>query len=78
MNFDKLLYKYLIKSGSISGAQICAIVYEQGALPMDEGTYNGLRAGGIDSFGWLHTQIQTLSITPGACPGAMYRFRGGE
>lgn len=65
MNFDKLLYKYLIKSGSISGAQICAIVYEQGALPMDEGTYNGLRAGGIDSFGWLHTQIQTLSITPG-------------
>jgi|GEM_PF-3676156 len=28
-NFDKLLYKYLIKSGSVTGAQICAIVYEQ-------------------------------------------------
>lgn len=65
MNFDKLLYKYLIKSGSISGAQICAIVYEQGVLPMDEGTYNGLRDGGLDSFGWLYTQVQTLTITPG-------------
>ena len=65
MNFDKLLYKYLIKSGSITGAQICAIVYEQGALPMDEGAYNGLRDGSLGSFGWLHTQIQTLSVTPG-------------
>lgn len=65
MNFDKLLYKYLIKSGSITGAQICAIVYEQGVLPLDEGTYAGLRTGGVDSFGWLHTQVQTLAITPG-------------
>ena len=65
MNFDKLLYKYLIKSGSISGAQICAIVYEQGVLPMDEGAYNGLRDGSLDSFGWLYTQVQTLTITPG-------------
>ncbi len=65
MNFDKLLYKYLIKSGSVKGTQICAIVYEQGVLPMDEGTYNGLRSGAVDSFGWLHTQVQTLAITPG-------------
>lgn len=65
MNFDKLLYKYLIKSGSITGAQICAIVYEQGALPLDEGAYNGLRDGSLGSFGWLYTQIQTLAITPG-------------
>ena len=65
MNFDKLLYKYLIKSGSITGAQVCAIVYEQGVLPMDEGTYNGLRDGSVDSFGWLYTQVQTLKVTPG-------------
>lgn len=65
MNFDKLLYKYLIKSGSITGAQICAIVYEQGVLPMDEGTYAGLRGGSVDAFGWLYTQVQTLAVTPG-------------
>lgn len=65
MSFDKLLYKYLIKSGGISGAQICAIVYEQGVLPMDEGNYNGLRDGSVDSFGWLTSKIASLEITPG-------------
>lgn len=65
VNFDKLLYKYLIKSGSISGGQICAMVYEQGVLPMDEGAYKGLIDGSVDSYNWLYQKIQSLEITPG-------------
>lgn len=65
INFDKILYKYLIKSGGVTGAQICAITYEQGVLPMDEGMYNGLRAGSVDSFEWLKSKISSLEITPG-------------
>lgn len=65
VNFDKLLYKYLIKSGSISGGEICAIVYEQGVLKMDEAAYNGLADGSMDSFSWLYQKIQSLEITPG-------------
>ena len=65
MNFDKLLYKYLIKSGSISGAQICAIVYEQGVLSMDEAAYNGLIDGSVNAFSWLYGKIENLEITPG-------------
>lgn len=65
MNFDKLLYKYLIKSGSISGAQICAIVYEQEVLPMDEASYNGLLDGSVNSYSWLYGKIENLEITPG-------------
>lgn len=65
VNFDKLLYKYLIKSGSISGGEICAMVYEQGVLPMDEAAYNGLASGSVDSFGWLYQKIESLQITPG-------------
>ncbi len=64
-NFDKLLYKYLIKSGSITGTQICAIVYEQEVLPMDEDTYKGLLSGSVDSFSWLQNKIESLQITPG-------------
>lgn len=64
-NFDKLLYKYLIKSGGVTGAQICAITYEQGVLPMDEGQYNGLRDGSVDPFTWLTQKIANLEITPG-------------
>ena len=63
-NFDKLLYKYLIKSGGISGSQICAIVYEQGVLPMDEASYNSLASGG-NAFSWVTGKIQSLEITPG-------------
>ena len=64
-DFDKLLYEYLIKSGSITGGQICAIVYEQGVLPMEEDKYNGLLDGSVDAFGWLYNKIDTLQITPG-------------
>lgn len=64
-NFDKLLYKYLIKSGGVTGAQICAITYEQGTLPMDEAAYNGLRSGSVDSYEWLRSKIANLEITPG-------------
>ena len=64
-DFDKLLYEYLIKSGSITGRQICAIVYEQGVLPMEEDKYNGLLDGSVDPFGWLYNKIETLQITPG-------------
>lgn len=63
--FDKLLYEYLIKSGGISGAQICAILYEQGVLPMDEASYNGLLSGSVDAYSWLYSKIASLEITPG-------------
>lgn len=64
-NFDKLLYKYLIKSSSITGAQICAMIYEQGVLPEDPDTYNGLVSGSIDPFSYIYGKIQSLEITPG-------------
>ena len=64
-DFDKLLYEYLIKSGSVSGSQICAIAYEQGVLDMDENAYNGLRSGSISAYSWLVDKIENLEITPG-------------
>ena len=32
--FEKLVYKYMIKSGAISGNQICMMLYEQNVLPL--------------------------------------------
>ncbi len=63
-DFDKLLYKYLIKSGGVSGSLLCASVYEQGILSMDEGNYNGLLSGG-DAYAWVVGKISNLEITPG-------------
>lgn len=64
-DFDKLLYEYLIKSGSITGRQMCAIIYEQGVLPMEEDKYNGLLDGSVNPFRWLYNKIESLEITPG-------------
>lgn len=63
--FDKLLYEYLIRSGTVTGAQICAAAYEQGAVPMDETQYNGLLSGTVDAYSWLCDKIENLEITPG-------------
>lgn len=64
-NFDKLLYKYLIKSGSVTGEQVCAIVCEQGVLPMDDSTYNGLLNGETNAFSWIKSKLESLELTPG-------------
>ena len=63
--FDKLLYKYLIKSGSVTGEQVCAIVYEQGVLPMDDSIYNGLLNGETNAFSWIKSKLESLELTPG-------------
>ena len=63
--FDKLVYKNLIRTGAVTGAQICSIVYEQGVLEMDEDLYNGLRSGTVSAYSWLCDRIENLDITPG-------------
>lgn len=63
--FDKLIYSNLIHSGKVTGAQICAIVYEQGVLEMDEELYSGLRSGTVSAYSWLCSKIESLEITPG-------------
>ena len=64
-DFDKLLYEYLIKSGSVTGTQICAIVYEQVYCRWKRILITGLLSGSVDSYSWLYDKIKTLKITPG-------------
>lgn len=63
--FDKLIYKYMIKSGAVTGRQICLMLYEQKVLEYDEAQYNGLNTGSIGAYDFLRGKIQDLTITPG-------------
>jgi penicillin-binding protein 2 len=65
LNFDRILYLSLIRSGGITGGQIFAAVYEQGVLEMDEEVYQGLLVGAVDPFTWVFGKIDSLTITPG-------------
>ncbi len=62
--FEKLIYRYMIKDGSVSGNQICIMLYDQGVLEYDEALYQKLHAGYI-SYEFIRSKLQSLEITPG-------------
>lgn len=64
-DFDKLIYKYMIQNGEITGAQICMMLYEQGILEYDETQYQNLAVGAVTAYDFIRGKIQTLEITPG-------------
>ena len=63
--FDKLIYKYMIKDGRVTGRQICLMLYEQEVLEYDEAQYQALLSGATGPYDFIRGKIQTLDITPG-------------
>ncbi len=63
--FAKLIYRYMIKAGRVTGREIAMILYEQEMLPFDEGQYNALDAGSLGAYDFIRGKIETLDITPG-------------
>lgn len=64
-DFDKLIYRYMIKAGTVSGREIAMILYEQDVLPYDEAQYNALSSGSLAAYDFIRGKIETLDITPG-------------
>ncbi len=62
--FEKLVYRYMIKDGSITGNQICIILYDQEILKYDELWYNRLLSG-YSSYHFIREKLKKLEITPG-------------
>ncbi len=65
INFNKIVYKYLVKNMSISGNELCVILYDQLVLQYNETEYNKLLSNGAGyAYEFMMNQIRTLSITP--------------
>lgn len=62
--FEKLVYRYMIKDGSLSGNMICILLYDQEVLPADETWYNRLLSG-YSAYDFIRNKIESLEITPG-------------
>ena len=62
--FEKLVYRYMIKDGTLSGNMICILLYDQGILEYDETQYNRLLSG-YSAYEFMKTKIENLEITPG-------------
>ena len=62
--FSKLIYKYLVNGGAISGKQLCLILYDQGVLSYDAEEIASLQSGAVGAVGFLKEKIKNLEITP--------------
>ena len=62
--FEKLVYRYMIKDGTVSGNMICILLYDQGVLEYDQKMYNQLLSG-YSAFAFMYSKIESLEIKPG-------------
>lgn len=65
LGFDKLIYKYMIKDSTITGREVCLMLYEQQILKYDEKQYQAVKAGSVGAYDFIRGKIQSLEITPG-------------
>ncbi len=63
-NFSKIIYEYLIRQGKVTGTQLCLILFDQGVLPQDRASAEGLAGGSIGAAAFLKEKIRSLQITP--------------
>lgn len=63
--FSKKIYYYLVQRGTISGNEICMLLYDQKVLEYDEGCYNQLATGNTGyAYNFMQQQIKDMKITP--------------
>ncbi len=63
-SFSKLLYKYMLQEDTISGQEICLVLYEQGILSKEDGSYEALASGAMTAYDFMINKIYTLEIEP--------------
>lgn len=63
--FGKLVVKYRVYDGTINGASICLLLYDQNVLPMDKTTYHSLEAhNSYTTYKFITKMIKNGKITP--------------
>lgn len=75
-DFTKHIFRYMLREGSLSGAQVCLLLFDQGVLLMNQDDYNALSDGSMSAYDFILRKIYNLEITPGQlaltpCSGAI-------
>lgn len=64
LQFSKLLYKYMLHEDTISGQELCLVLYEQGVLSKEDDAYEGLASGATSAYDFMINKIWKLEIEP--------------
>ena len=62
--FARIIYHYMLLDDQIAPREICQILYDQGILNTEDGTYPAFRDGEIVPYDLIASKIRTLEITP--------------
>lgn len=62
--FSKRIYKYMISDQTITGRQICMLLWEQDLISVDESKITALKSGKTGAYNFILDMINTLQITP--------------
>ena len=63
-DFSKIIYQYMVEKGSVTGKQLCLILFEQGILPYDDEEISKLESQAVTALSFIKGKIKDLSITP--------------
>lgn len=63
--FDKEVYHVMVDKGTLSGRQICLLLFDQNVLKKNDTVYAKIRTGMISPFSFLKSKIRSLAISPG-------------
>lgn len=75
-NFCKSVFRYMLIEGSLSGTEVCLLLFDQGVLEMNTDAYNRLSSGELSAYDFIREKIYYLEITPAQlalrpCSGAI-------
>jgi len=75
-DFCKRVFRYMLIEHSLSGAQVCLLLFDQGILQMNNDDYQRLQDGSLSGFDFIRDKIYNLEITPAQlalnpCSGAI-------
>lgn len=75
-DFCKQVYRYMLEEDSITGSQVCLLLFDQGVLEMDTDAYERLQSGSLSGYDFIREKIYNLEITPAQlalnpCSGAI-------
>lgn len=63
--YGKKVYRYLIDSEMITGAELCVVLFDQEVLEYDEADYNKLLNGGSSTaYYFIREKISNIELTP--------------
>jgi penicillin-binding protein 2 len=64
-DFDKILYRMLVFNLTLTGKDVCLLLYDQGIIEYNANDYSKLSNGNISAYNFVLNKLETLEITPG-------------